>query len=68
MTRRCTTCGDLAARMRVLEVDEAAELALCLDDDDDERRRTVDTGLVGEVAPGDTLLVHAGTALMREPR
>jgi len=67
VTRRCATCGDLAARMRVLEVDEAAELALCLDDDD-ERRRTVDTGLVGEVAPGDTLLVHAGTALMREPR
>lgn len=52
--------------MRVLAVDAAAELATCLDED--ERRHTVDTGIVEDVAPGDTLLVHAGAALTREPR
>jgi hydrogenase maturation factor len=61
----CITCGDTARRMRVLEVDEPRELALCVDEQ--ERRHRVDTGIVGAVAPGDTLLVHAGAALAREP-
>ncbi len=60
----CLTCGDLAAKMRVLAVDEAESLALCVDEQ--EHRQTVDTGIVGAVAPGDTLLVHAGTAITRE--
>jgi hydrogenase maturation factor len=60
----CQTCGDVATRMRVLAVDERERLALCLGEG--ECRRTVDTGIVGAVLPGDTLLVHAGTALIRE--
>jgi HupF/HypC family len=60
----CITCADAARRMRVLEVDEREALAVCVDEQD--RPRTVDTGIVGSVAPGDTLLVHAGTALVRE--
>jgi hydrogenase maturation factor len=59
------TCGDTARRMRVLEVDDARELALCIDAR--ERCQRVDTGIVLDVAPGDTLIVHAGTALAREP-
>jgi len=58
------TCGDTTRRMRVLEVDEPRELAVCVDEQ--ERRHRVDTGIVGAVAPGDTLLVHAGAALVRE--
>ena len=60
----CSTCRDAATPMRVLEVDEPRELALCVDQQ--ECRQTVDTGIVGAVVPGDTLLVHAGTALVRE--
>ena len=61
----CITCSDAASRMLVLEVDRLGELALCVDEH--RRRRRVDTGIVGVVLPGDTLLVHAGTALFREP-
>ena len=60
----CLTCGDVATRMRVLSVNGPESLALCLDER--ERRQTVDTGIVGAVVPGDTLLVHAGTAIIRE--
>jgi len=61
----CVTCGDIATRVRVLEVDTSQELAICVDER--RRRRQVDTGIVGPVTPGDTLLVHGGTALAREP-
>lgn len=60
----CITCADMAMRMRVVEVDGGRELAVCVDED--ERRHTVDTGIAGPVAPGDSLLVHAGTALSKE--
>jgi hypothetical protein len=50
--------------MRVLWVDHVRELAICIDGE--QSRRTVDTALVGVVEAGDTLLVHAGTALGRE--
>jgi len=60
----CITCSDTASRMLVLEVDQLGELAVCVDEQ--RRRRRVDTGIVGAVQPGDTLLVHAGTALFRE--
>ena len=71
----CLTCGDTAAWMRVLEVDPARELAVCVDegerrhtvDNEGERRHTVDTGIAGAVAVGDRLLVHAGAALLKEP-
>jgi hydrogenase maturation factor len=48
--------------MRVVEVDEARELALCAGED---ARQTVEVGLVWPVGPGDEVLVHAGTALVR---
>jgi hydrogenase maturation factor len=59
----CITCGDVAVALTVLRVDEERELALCVADDGD--KETVEVALVGRVAPGDALLVHAGTALQR---
>jgi hydrogenase maturation factor len=58
----CITCGDVAVEMTVLRVDADRELALC---EADGERETVEIALVGPVAPGDGLLVHAGTALQR---
>ena len=49
--------------MRVLRLDSARELALCEDDDGD--RATVEIALVEPVGTGDSLLVHAGVALVR---
>ena len=60
----CVTCADTLTRMRVLEADGGRELALCVDDE--QRRESVDTAILGEVSPGEVLLVHAGTALLRE--
>jgi hypothetical protein len=57
----CITCGDVAVELHVLRVDRERGLALCADEDD--RRETVETALVGPVAHGDSLLVHAGTAI-----
>jgi hydrogenase maturation factor len=48
--------------MRVLAVDAGRGLALC--EAEAGPRSTVEIGLV-DVAPGDHLLVHAGTALVR---
>ena len=56
----CVTCGDDGVPMRVLRVDEERGLALC--EDDAGERHAVEVALV-DAAPGDTLLVHAGTAL-----
>ena len=47
--------------MRVVAVDEGRGLALCAAPGGE--RSSVEIALVGEVAPGDALLVHAGTAL-----
>ena len=58
----CITCGDDGVPMRVLRVDEARALALC--EDGDGGRSSVEIALV-DAGVGDTLLVHAGTALMR---
>ncbi len=60
--QHCITCGDDGVPMRVLRVDEARALALC--EDGDGARSSVEIALV-DAAVGDTLLVHAGTALMR---
>lgn len=57
----CITCGDEAVPMFVLQVDEQRGLALCADDR--ERKETVEIALVAPVAPGDRVLVHAGTAI-----
>jgi hydrogenase assembly chaperone HypC/HupF len=57
----CITCGDEAIPMRVVRIDAARALALC--ESGDGARESVEIALVEPVAPGDVLLVHAGTAL-----
>jgi hydrogenase maturation factor len=59
----CITCGDEALPMTVVDVDHERDLALCTDSTG--RRSTVEIALVDRVAPGEVLLVHAGTALAR---
>jgi hydrogenase maturation factor len=59
----CITCGDEAVSMRVRRIDDERSLALC--EDDHGRRSSVEIALVAPVAPGDGLLVHAGTAIAR---
>ena len=59
----CITCSDAATPVRVLEVDERRELALC--EDAAGAHATVEIALVAPVAAGDELLVHAGTAIGR---
>jgi hydrogenase maturation factor len=59
----CVTCGDEAVPMRVLEVDDGHCLALCSAPDGG--HSSVEIALVEPVAPGELLLVHAGTALSR---
>jgi len=61
--RGCITCGDVAIPLSVLRVDGERGLALCKDDDGNSE--TVEIELVAPVAPGDRLLVHAGTAIAR---
>jgi hydrogenase maturation factor len=46
-----------------VRIDETRELALC--EDEAGKRTTVEIALVAPVAPGDELLVHAGTAIAR---
>jgi hydrogenase expression/formation protein HypC len=55
----CITCGDVAVELTVVDVGEYD--ALCRDGDG--REELVATELVGEVAVGDRLLVHAKVAL-----
>jgi hydrogenase assembly chaperone HypC/HupF len=57
----CVTCGDDGIPMTVVVVDADRMLALC--EDDDGARSSVEIALVEPVAPGDTVLVHAGTAI-----
>ncbi len=58
----CVTCSDEGIPMLVLAA-SGDGLALCADGDGSET--TVMTALVGSVAPGDGVLVHAGAALAR---
>jgi hydrogenase assembly chaperone HypC/HupF len=60
-SEHCVTCGDDGVPMRVVRVDSARALALC--EDSEGGRSSVETALVDPVREGDTLLVHAGTAL-----
>jgi len=57
----CITCGDVALPLRVQSVDHDRMLALCIRDDG--KSESVEIALVGDVAEGDELLVHAGTAI-----
>jgi hydrogenase expression/formation protein HypC len=59
----CITCSDEGVAMRVVRLDGARELALCEDGGGD--RQAVEVALIDAPAVGDTLLVHAGTALAR---
>jgi hydrogenase maturation factor len=62
-SHHCITCGDDGVPMSVVRVDSVRGLALCQDEDGN--RATVEIALIEAVAPEDTLLVHAGTALTR---
>ena len=62
-SQHCITCGDEGLPMQVVRIDDSRGLALCAHEDGS--RETVETALVEPVAPGDILLVHAGTALAR---
>lgn len=57
----CITCGDEAIEMRVLDVDSVRGLALCTTGEG--ARSSVEIALVDSVDAGDSLLVHAGTAI-----
>jgi hydrogenase assembly chaperone HypC/HupF len=59
----CITCGDDGVPERVLAIDEARGLALC--EAEDGARQSVEIALVAPLAVGETVLVHAGTALAR---
>jgi hydrogenase maturation factor len=59
----CITCGDQGIRMRVVAL-EGHGLARCTDAAGDAEPSVVDVQLVGDVAPGDLVLVHAGVALV----
>ncbi|MEO8328527.1 MAG: HypC/HybG/HupF family hydrogenase formation chaperone [Candidatus Nanopelagicales bacterium] len=60
-TDGCITCGDIAVPLVVVAID--GQDAHCRDDQG--REELVATELVGLVAPGDRLLVHAGVAIER---
>jgi len=57
----CITCGDVAVALTVASVTDAD--ARCRDEQG--REELVATELVGEVHPGDRVLVHAGVAIER---
>jgi hydrogenase maturation factor len=59
----CITCGDEGIPMTVLRVDASRELALCATEEGD--KSSVEIALVEPVEQGDSLLVHAGVALVR---
>jgi hydrogenase maturation factor len=59
----CITCSDEGVAMRVSSLDAASGLAVCVDEDG--RPASVETGLVAGLVAGDTVLVHAGVALVR---
>jgi hydrogenase assembly chaperone HypC/HupF len=58
----CITCGDDGVPMRVLRIDTERGLALCVDEDG--AKSSVEIALVDPVAPGGSVLVHAGVALV----
>ena len=59
----CITCGDEAVPLRVLSLDAASGLALC--ENEGGERESVEIALIDTVAPGDGVLVHAGTAIAK---
>jgi hydrogenase expression/formation protein HypC len=61
VTDGCLTCGDIAVPLTVVEVHGTD--ARCRDEQG--REEAVAVELVGEVTPGDRLLVHAKVAIRR---
>jgi hydrogenase assembly chaperone HypC/HupF len=59
----CITCSDEGVPMRVVRIDPSRGVALC--ESVDGRRSTVDVALVDPVDLGDSVLVHAGVALVK---
>jgi hydrogenase maturation factor len=59
----CITCSDEGVPMKVLRIDDARALALCAAEDGS--KSSVEIALIEAVGPGDSLLVHAGVALVR---
>ena len=59
----CITCSDEGIAMSVVALDDERGIALCADGAG--ARHSVETALVGPVAIGDSVLVHAATALAR---
>lgn len=57
----CTTCGDVTVPVRVASVDGTT--AHCTDRTG--QTASIATDFVGDVRPGDVLLVHASVALSR---
>ncbi len=62
VTDHCVTCSDEGIPMRVVS-EEREGIATC--EDQAGGRQHVQVDLVGPVRKGETLLVHAGTALLR---
>jgi hydrogenase maturation factor len=62
-SQHCITCGDDGEPMTVIRVDGHRGLALCADEQG--QRCSVETALVEPVVAGESLLVHAGTAIAR---
>ena len=58
----CITCGDVGVEMQVVAIEDGG-LATCAAASGE--RREVEVALVGAVAPGDRVLVHADVALTR---
>jgi hydrogenase maturation factor len=61
----CVTCADDGVPMRVLAVERSSGLARCVEEHGAGPATEVETALIGAVAPGERLLVHAGVALVR---
>ncbi|HEX6458099.1 MAG TPA: HypC/HybG/HupF family hydrogenase formation chaperone [Thermoleophilaceae bacterium] len=59
----CITCSDEGVPMTVIAVDDARGLALC--ESESGWKESVEIALLDPVAPGDSLLVHAGVGLVR---
>jgi hydrogenase assembly chaperone HypC/HupF len=59
----CITCGDEGIPMKVLKIDADRALALCASDAGE--KSSVEISLIDPVEPGDSILVHAGVALVR---
>ena len=62
-SQHCITCADDGVPMTIVEADSEPGLALCRGEDG--VRASVEVALVAPVAPGERVLVHAGTAIAR---